>query len=299
MTGYVIYNGFWNPNIPPDPVRRLVAAGEKRGLSLAACPNTSLPVRITETGLSVEGITPADVVLFWDKDIRLGEALEGMGVRVFNPIRGVELCDNKGATHLALAKAGIFQPRTLLAPMTYREVTDQIDVFLTTAAQELSFPMVVKECYGSLGGQVYLAHDPQELRELAMGMGSKPFLVQEFVAPSAGRDHRLYVVGERVVAAMHRCSAEDFRSNIAGGGRGEAYIPTPEEEVLAIQCCRLLGLDFGGVDLLWDEDGTPLVCEVNSNAFMEGIIACTGVDVADEIIRYVLPIAKALEPEPA
>lgn len=288
MSGYIIYNGFWNPHTPPDPVHRLQRAAKERGWALIPLPNTVLTVTLGGDGVSVAGIKAGDTVLFWDKDIRLGEALEAMGAHVYNPIRGVEICDNKGATHLELAKAGIPMPRTLLAPMTYREIGQEIDTFLERAARELGFPMVVKECYGSLGGQVYLAHTPPELREMATKMGSTPFLVQEFIGNAAGQDLRLYVVGERVAAAMHRSSDTDFRSNIAGGGQGEAYTPTPAQAELAVRCCRLLGLDFGGVDLLWDKDGRPLVCEVNSNAFMEGITACTGVDVAAAIVEYVM-----------
>lgn len=288
MSGTIIYNGFWNPHTPPDPVHRLRRAAEERGWTLTPIPNTALTVTLGREGVSVAGIRTGDIALFWDKDIRLGEALESMGVHVYNPIRGVEICDNKGATHLELAKAGIPMPRTLLAPMTYREIDSSIDIFLERAARELGFPMVVKECYGSLGGQVYLAHTPQALREMALKMHSTPFLVQEFIRNAAGQDYRLYVVGDRVAAAMHRFSDTDFRSNIAGGGQGKAYIPTPEQAALAVRCCRLLGLDFGGVDLLWDDNGHPLVCEVNSNAFMEGITACTGVDIAAEIIDYVM-----------
>ena len=286
MAGYIVYNGFWNPHTPPDPVQRLQAAARQRGWTLRPIPNTALPIVVSPSGAAVPGMCPGDVALFWDKDIRLGQALTAMGVHLYNPIDAVAVCDDKGATHLALAAQGIPMPRTLLAPMTYRDITAPIDAFLRRAMEELSFPMVVKECYGSLGGQVYLAHDPEELRRMAMSMGSKPFLVQEFMRAAAGEDLRLYVVGDRVIAAMRRHSDTDFRSNIAAGGQGEAYIPTPEQEQLALRCCRTLGLAFGGVDLLWDATGAPVVCEVNSNAFMGGITACTVVDVAGAIVEY-------------
>ena len=48
-----------------------------------------------------------------------------------------------------------------------------------------------------------------------------------------------------------------------------------------------MGLDFAGVDILFGEDG-PVVCEVNSNAHMKNIYDCTGIDVSDFIIRYVI-----------
>lgn len=288
MAGYIVYNGFWNPVQPPDPVRRLVAAAAERGVLLTPRPNTALTADIRPAGIAVNGFSQKDFALFWDKDIRLGQALTACGVRLYNPIDAIAVCDDKSATHLALARSGIPMPRTLLAPMTYRKISAPIEDFLQKAAETLGFPMIVKECYGSLGGQVYLAKTPPELRRLCMGMDSRPFLVQEFLSHAAGEDIRVYVVGDKAVAAMHRRSKGDFRSNIGMGGTGTPHRLTAIQEELALRCCRSLGLSFGGIDLLWDEAGNPLVCEVNSNAFMGEITACTGVDVAGRIVEYVL-----------
>ncbi len=288
MAGYILYNGFWNPEVPPDPVRRLEEAARARGRVLTPVPNTSALVEFSGGGMTVTGFDPEDFALFWDKDIRLGRALESLGVRLYNPAAVVEICDDKAATHWKLAEQGIPMPRTLVAPMTYVHMDEgPARAFLERAAERLGFPMVVKECYGSLGGEVYLARDAGELRALADRVESRPFLCQEFLGETAGTDLRIYVVDGRVAAAMRRRSDTDFRANIGGGGHGEAYDPSPEEAALAVRCCRILGAQFAGVDLLWDADGSPLVCEVNSNAHMAGITACTGVDVAGEIVNFV------------
>lgn len=283
-TYFVIYNGFWNAT-PPDPVRRLETALLREGVTVRLLKNTECTVILAPT-VSVEPVTAGDVVLFWDKDTRLARALENSGAMVYNSAAAVALCDDKSETHRVLSAQGIPMPKTLLAPMTYVEVGESIEPFLNTAEQQLGFPMVVKECFGSLGEQVYLARNPEQLRKLAYGMRHRPFLVQEFIREAAGADIRLYVVGERVVAAMKRVNSGDFRANIAHGGKALPYTPTPDEETLAIRCCRSLGLRFGGVDLL--QGG--LVCEVNSNAQMAGITACTGVDVAGDIVREVLQL---------
>ena len=293
MAGYVLYNGFWNREAP-DPVRRLVQAGQRRGIPLFPVPNsafvaefpgTSIPPYARVTGPR-GALTAQDFVLCWDKDVRLLRAMEACGVRVYNPADGVALCDDKAATHRVLAEAGVPMPHTLVAPMTYVSYEEPGDAFLQTAAQTLGFPLVVKECFGSLGEQVYLAHDHAELLSLARQMGARPFLLQEFIAP-AGEDYRLYVVGDRVAAAMRRRSAGDFRANIGAGGSGDRYTPSAEEAALACRCCALLGLGFGGVDLLHDPDGRPLVCEINASAHMAALTACTGVDVAEQIVCYV------------
>lgn len=279
---YVIYNGFWNMS-PPDTVCRLFDALCERGAVARILPHTDCTVQLSPT-VEVYPFMRGDVALFWDKDTRLARAMEAAGVHVYNCADAIAACDDKSETHRLLSQAGIPMPETLLAPMAYTEVGSPIEPFLETAAVALGFPMIVKECFGSLGEQVYLAQNAEQLRTLAYGMHHRPFIVQRFVTESRGMDKRLYVVGDRVVAAMCRCHQTDFRANLAAGGRAELYAPTRQEAELAVQCCRVLGLDFGGVDLLMDGS----VCEVNSNAQTIGITACTGVDVADEIVRYVL-----------
>ncbi len=290
MCNYIVYNGFWNA-VPSDPVRRLAAAAAKRGYEWIPVPNTACVVQTAPTVMvSVNGrpVTDGDKVLFWDKDTRLAFALEGCGARLYNRAAAVAVCDDKSETHRVLALGGVPMPKTLLAPMTYTAITEAVEPFLAAAVRELGFPMVMKECYGSFGRQVYLAQDETQLHRLVYAMGPRAFLLQEFVAASSGDDVRLYVVGDTVSAAIRRHSEADFRANVELGGTATPYAPTPEEMKLAQRCRALLGLDFCAVDLLHDENGDPLVCEVNSNAYMAGLIGATGVDVAEHIVEYVM-----------
>ena len=291
MAGFVLYNGFWNRREIPDPVRRLCDAGRALGFPMEPRPNTAFTATVNGA-VHAEGVRSGDVVLCWDKDVRLLRAMEAGGVHVYNSADGVAVCDDKAATHLRLGQAGLPMPRTLIAPMTYVQFDDAGDGFLAAAAKTLGFPMVLKECFGSLGEQVYLVKSAEELRMLASSMNAKPFILQEFIRESAGTDKRLYVVGDRVVAAMRRRSESDFRANIGSGGHGEGYNPTPQEAALALTACRVLGLHFGGVDLLDSARGS-LICEVNASAHMAALTACTGVDVAREIVSYVMQKEKA------
>ena len=56
----------------------------------------------------------------------------------------------------------------------------------------------------------------------------------------------------------------------------------------AEKCARVLCLDYCGVDLLFGDDDKPYVCEVNSNAFLGGIEAATGVNVAKAYAEYII-----------
>src|SRR5699024_6985907 len=114
-----------------------------------------------------------------------------------------------------------------------------------------------------------------------------PFVFQQFIKSSFGKDIRLQVVGDQVVAAMKRTSASDFRANVTTGGQMEPYQPTEIEKQLAIRASLALNADFAAVDLLFGENGEPIVCEVNSNAHIRNLLTCTGINSAPYIIDYI------------
>jgi RimK family alpha-L-glutamate ligase len=230
-----------------------------------------------------------DFILFWDKDIRLGRYLEGKGFSLFNAADAIALSDDKSLTHMALERVGIPMPKTLIAPMTFENIGYTNLEFLKEAEAVLGYPCVVKECFGSFGQQVYLAGNREELIEITRKIGGKPMLFQEFIESSRGRDLRLQVVGDKVIASMYRYSDQgDFRANITSGGKMKPYTPSKEQEELALLCCKTMGLDFAGVDLLFGKNGETLVCEVNSNAHFKNIYECTGVNAADAILEHII-----------
>ncbi|MDD2417636.1 MAG: RimK family alpha-L-glutamate ligase [Oscillospiraceae bacterium] len=288
MAGYIIYNGYWNADSLPNPVIHLLNAAEQRGINLIPFANTETAVEF-DGKLSIPDFDVSDFALFWDKDVRLARAMETIGIRLYNSADTVAVCDDKAATHIKLAAEDIPMPKTIVAPMTYVHMDEKpSQYFLNRAATIMGFPMVVKECFGSLGGQVYLAHDMDELKLLTDKMAARPFICQQFIKANAGTDIRIYIVDGQPVAAMRRRSETDFRANVGNGGMAEKYVPSAEQKELAVRCCNILGALFAGVDILIGDEGEPLVCEVNSNAHMQAISACSGVDVAGAIIDSVL-----------
>ena len=288
MRGWIVYNAFLGEKFS-EQVAQLIAAMKKAGCELIPKRNTELMYIVGSGGMRLLGAEPLpELVLFWDKDIRLAQALESMGLRLFNSSRAIELCDDKSLTHFELQKAGIPMPDTIIVPKTFEGVGYGSLDFLAGAAEALGFPMVVKEWFGSFGQQVYLAENMEQLCGLVRRTSPRPLLLQRMVTESRGEDVRINVVGGKVAAAMRRrAKAGDFRSNVSNGGTAEAYEPDDEQKALAIRCCELLGLDFGGVDILFGRDG-PIVCEVNSNAHMKNIRAATGIDVAECIAEHIV-----------
>lgn len=285
MTGFLVVNEFLQSNKFNEIHSWLVQAAKKQGISLQIKTNAELLIDLKD---KPDKERLHDFVLFWDKDVRLASYLEYMGYPVFNSAEAIRICDDKSLTHLTLMNQGIPMPHTIVAPMTFDNIGYTNNNFLLEVAGRLRFPMVVKECFGSFGQQVYLVNNLKELQDLLFAIGSKPVLFQEYMKTSFGRDIRLQVVGNKVIAAMYRYSENgDFRANITNGGKMRSYTPTYEQINLAIRCCQTIGLDFAGVDILFGENDEPIVCEVNSNAHFKNIYDCTGVNAAEAIITHI------------
>ncbi len=228
----------------------------------------------------------ADFILYLDKDLYASYGLENRGYRLFNRAKAIELCDDKMRTHMALAGNGILMPKTISAPLNYS--LNSSPEFVENVEKELSYPLVAKENFGSLGARVYLLENHKALVDFENLHRFAPRLYQEFIASSKGMDYRIIVVGGKFVAGMKRVNLQgDFRSNVALGGIGQAVKIPAEFIQTAEKAASILGLDYCGVDVLIGPKGEPILCEVNSNAFIEGIEKVTGVNVASAYAHHI------------
>ena len=286
-TGWIVSNGFLSAQ---DKFRqlnqRIINAAEIRGVELKLITNDNLLVRADQYGVIFEMQTRPDFVLFMDKDIRLAQAMEAEGLRLFNSASAIGICDDKSLTALMVAGHGIETPQTIIGPQTFDGVGYSNLDFLSRIVKQLGFPLVVKECFGSFGQQVWLMKNAVDLAKLVRET-SKQLIFQEFISNSYGRDVRLNVVDGEVVAAMLRTNECDFRANITNGASMKAYHPSKAECDMAIKVCGIVGAEFAGVDLLFGENG-PVFCEANSNSHIENIYQCTGIDVSEKIIDYII-----------
>lgn len=283
MFGWLVVNSFIKKEKFADIYNLLMNSAKKRNVQLQMVTTTDL---LAPVGTSLPLPKP-DFVIFWDKDTVLAQKIESENIPTFNSSTAIALCDNKICTAIVLAQNNVPHSKTVVAPKTFEGIGYNNDTFLQKAVDILHFPIVVKEAYGSFGQQVYLANDMPELKEIVKKIGYKDFLMQEFVAESVGRDVRINVVGGKVICGMLRQNENDFRSNISNGGTAYAIQLTDEQKSVALQAVNAMGLDWAGVDVMFGKNG-PIVCEVNSNPHFRSTLDCTGVDVSEYIIDYVI-----------
>ncbi|MBQ6575998.1 MAG: RimK family alpha-L-glutamate ligase [Lachnospiraceae bacterium] len=289
MKGLLIVNAFLNSPQVRSTYDALLAGAKRAGIDMRLMTNADFFVRLDDAlvrALPDRDPKGTDFILFWNKDVFLGRALERMGYRLYNCADAIEACDNKALTFEMLQ--GICRmPKTVKIPMTFNTIGYDDLSFEEYIGSSLGYPYVIKECLGSYGGQVYLASTPDKAHSILKMIEGKDCIAQEFIGESKGRDLRAYVVGGRVVAAMERRNDRDFRSNIANGGKSYPIDISPEQERLAVDAAHGLGLDFAGVDILFGKNDEPILCEVNSNAQFAALLAATGIDVTDHIYSHI------------
>lgn len=290
MKGIIINNAYFDTPATRYQSGRIKEELEKLGTETVIKKNDFFGAAIKDGKLE-NAVKGYDFCVYLDKDKYLSYALEKCGVRLFNSHAAIRVCDDKAETFLALANSGIPMPKTLAGLLCYTpdavispETYDKIE-------RELGYPLIVKQCYGSLGKFVYKADGRKQLEEISEKLKCTPHLFQQFIKNSEGRDIRVTVIGGKAVAAMKRVSETDFRSNIELGGKGEKFEIDRELRGLCERVAQILKLDYCGIDVLFGESGY-LLCEVNSNAFFGGIESAAGVNVAKLYAAHILSEVK-------
>lgn len=150
-------------------------------------------------------------------------------------------------------------------------------------------PLIVKLLEGTQGKGVVLAETKKAAESVINAFKSlnANILVQEFIKEADGKDLRLFVVDNKVVAAMERTAAPgEFRANIHMGGTASIIKPTKAERIIAIKAAKAMNLKIAGVDIIRSSKG-PLLLEVNSSPGLEGIEGATNKDIAAEMIKAI------------
>jgi len=279
MTGLAIFNAYYQSDSIDYYYNRMKSELELLGVGLDKASNAQIMAMISSDGSILDTVkNKYDFVLYLDKDLYVAELLSKQGIRLFNTSEAIRLCDDKMLTHILLSNSGIKMPKTVSAPLNY--IGSDNDAFLKNLIKEISFPMVAKENFGSLGKGIRLINNWDELVAYEKEHKFVAHHFQEYISSSKGCDCRLILVNNKVEATMKRVNENDFRSNVYQGGHGEKVeLPSSYIE-MAEKASKLLGLDYCGVDLLSGPNGEPILCEVNSNAFLTEIEKISGKNLA-------------------
>jgi len=175
-------------------------------------------------------------------------------------------------------------------------------IFSLTADKELlkeyvdylgGFPLIVKIAGGTGGVGVIKVDSFTSLISLAdvITRDSRIYVMRKFIK---SKNHaRLIVLGDKVVASIENCvEKDDFRT---GGTKVLNKKFGPEIESIGVKAVNVLGLEFGGVDILIDNDGVPYITEVNYPCYFPSAQETTGVDIAGKMVDFLIAKSQAMQ----
>jgi ribosomal protein S6--L-glutamate ligase len=195
---------------------------------------------------------------------------------VVNPPRALELCVDKYLASATLAGACLPVPPTVVC----QSADDALAAF-----EQLGRDVVVKPLFGSEGRGLVRVSDPElawrTFRTIERTAGV--LYLQRFLH-HPGWDLRVFVLEGRILAAMRRHARDNWRTNVAQGGRAEPVCLGEAEADLALRAAGVAGTLAAGVDLI-QEAGIWYVLEVNAVPGWRALAPTCGVDVARAVIE--------------
>lgn len=213
------------------------------------------------------------------------DALAKLNTNIANQPEAIRLAKNKTASLFKLANDNV-----PIIPSAVNFSNAKLGPLFKSIKNE---DFICKSNKGSSGRGVAIIKSKISLIsifELMMARKINPatLLFQKFIRGAKGKDIRVIVSDNKIVAAMERCAVGiDFRSNLSGSGEGKKINNLPTEiKKIAIKAINSIGLDYGGVDVIVSRKKI-MILEVNANPGLR-IEEITGTNVARKILQHIV-----------
>lgn len=209
--------------------------------------------------------------------------LNAWGIPTVNSYHTASICADKLLTTLHLARHNVPQPRARVA------FTEDSAI---QAVEALGYPAVMKPVTGSWGRLLAKLNDREsaeaviEHRQVLGDYHHHTYYAQAYVE-KGGRDIRAFVVGERTICAIYRTSPH-WITNTARGGVASNCPITNELNALCLRAARAVGGGVLAMDVFETPEGQLLINEINHTMEFRNSSAPTGVNIAQEVVRYSL-----------
>lgn len=205
--------------------------------------------------------------------------LSAQGVRIYNDVKAIERTVDKAMTSFLLRMHGVATPPTWTC-----ESRAQAESIRKMAADN-HHQLVIKPLFGSQGQGVRKLSIEEPLPIPMLQYVDGVYYLQQLIETGdVAHDYRVFVVGDKVIAAMKRIGSS-WVSNVAAGGRCERVEPVDEMVDLALRAARAVNIDYCGVDIIQSASGEYFVLEVNSIPAWRGLQGVTEFNIAEVLVR--------------
>ena len=201
--------------------------------------------------------------------------LEQTGVPLFNQAKVAEIANNKVKTYAFLAGKGIPMADT---------------IFLTAEQLEADWNnidenSIIKAVAGHGGTQGFLKRE-QDKEQIFHGIKNADVVVQPLI--EGGKDVRVYVLGNTILAAVCRTAKEGFKSNYSLGGDASLYTLSDENISFVKKIMEQFSFGLVGIDFLIDEKGKFLFNEIEDVVGARMLYQLTSINLVEKYLQFIL-----------
>lgn len=205
----------------------------------------------------------------------LNEIAELKGIRCFNRTYISRIANDKRLAHAVLSNLDI---PMLQSTAVHRNYFNESDL-------EFHSPFILKDPLGRGGTGVELIDPSKAVKNNVASLPED--LLHQPVGGQKGKDLRIYIINNKIVGAVLRESATDFRANLSTGGNSSLY-ELDEQEILVIEkITDAMQMDFVGLDFLIAEDGSLLFNEMEDAVGCRSLYINSSINIADLFIDYI------------
>jgi len=257
----------------------------------------------------------SEFILFDDLEVQIGAKTKFVkdGKPIFENFSGNErfiIRRSRGNFEKCVVFAEILKQRNFIFTDSFRSISTNLnkEIFLATIESEilphppnsffieagkkihenkkLSFPLLTKPVLGRHGEDIFI-HKNLESLQNAINKSSETLIIQEYLEVES--EFRAFVIGDKVLGVVKKIPASG--TTIANYAAGAEFIQTDlPKELLdeSIRLCQSQEIDIGGVDIARDREGNYFLLEINRCPEFQAFAKATKIDVAGEMIKFVL-----------
>ncbi|WP_280769791.1 ATP-grasp domain-containing protein [Salipaludibacillus daqingensis] len=205
----------------------------------------------------------------------LNEVAELRGIRCFNRAYVSRVANDKRLAHAVLSNMDI--------PMLQSTAVHRNQ--FVSSSMVFHSPFILKDPLGRGGTGIELIDPSKDIKNIAATLPEE--LLHQPVGGQKGKDLRIYIIGNKIVGAVLRESATDFRANLSAGGNSSFY-ELGEKEVTTIKkITNAMQMDFVGLDFLIAEDGSLLFNEMEDAVGCRSLYMNSSINIAELFIDYI------------
>ncbi len=209
-----------------------------------------------------------NTVINRSRDYLLSKTFENIGCNVYNNSEVTLLGNNKFMALQYASNLGI-------------------DIMPTYYGQDFipPFPFILKSISGHGGKEVFYIQNDEMLQEAVAKLKNKEYIIQE-IASDIGKDLRVYIIGNKIVASMLRISDNDFRSNYCLGGRVIKYELNDREKKTVYKILDKLKIGHCGIDFIF-HNGRIVFNEIEDVVGSRMLYQFTDINVVSDYVKYI------------